>query len=186
MEGNAHFTFIAPQATTPTEIVLTATANKTGYAYGQNQTTVTVNPAVLRIDIEPSVQPMESNRITDVIVYATRNATPVANASVTISSNYGIFSTTTGITDANGQCTFVYQAPNTTQQLSILITANASKNGYSSFESQTTAYVVPPPADSSGLLWTLLLVIVVPIVVIVVVFVLVKLKMLSISFGEEE
>ncbi|MBE0520427.1 hypothetical protein IBX35_05235 [Candidatus Bathyarchaeota archaeon] len=88
-----------------------------------------------------------------------------------------------GTTDSEGCCILVFNAPRTTAQLSIIVTANVTKNGYISGENKTTI-TVTPEAGGGWPLMTILL-IVIPIVIVVIVLVLVKLKVIGFSGGEE-
>jgi hypothetical protein len=88
----------------------------------------------------------------------------------------------------NGSCTFIFTAPITTAQLSAVITANATKNGFINAGNQTTLGVMPeaPPQAEGGWPWWTILLIVIPIVVVVIVVVLIKLKIITVSAKEEE
>jgi len=181
--GDVTFTFTAPQVNEPSSITITACASKDEYADGQNQATITVNPGELDVQVEVSESIVESGRSTVVIVYVTCNGTPVENALVTMSSIHGDFSVSTDITDLEGHCEFVFNAPRTTAQLSIIVTANVTKNGYISGESETTIAVTPETGGGWPLMTILLIVI--PIVIVVIIAVLVKLKVIAFSVEEE-
>jgi hypothetical protein len=186
--GDSVFTFTAPQANAPLDIIITAHASKAMYADGDGALNITVTPGVLSVEVSsasPSVRSRESAVVT---VLVTCNSTRVANAQVTMSVDNGNFSGTTAITDVNGSCTFLFNAPITTTQLSAVITANATKNGFISAGSQTTMNIMseaPPQAEGGWPWWTILL-IVIPIVVVVIVVVLIKLKIITFSSEEEE
>jgi len=188
-DGNATFAFAAPQVNAPTDVIIFALAIKQGYADEQSQLVIVVNPGALVLEVNASSETVVSGQTAVINAYVACNATPIANASVTMSSNYGNFSTATGITDSEGQCTFLYNAPNTIAQLPVVLVANATKNGYVSAGNQTALTVTPETAlqGGGGLPLTTILLIIIPIVVVVVVVALVKLKVLSFSFkGEEE
>jgi hypothetical protein len=121
-------------------------------------------------------------------VLVTSDLTPVANASVTMSSNYGNFSTKIAVTDSNGTCSFLFNAPKTNAQLTAEMLAMASKNGYWNSMNQTTINVTPQMNSQTVGGWPviMILLIIIPIIIAVIVVVLVKLKVLSISFREEE
>ncbi len=181
--GDVTFTFMAPQVNESSSMTITAWASKDEYADGQNQTTITVNPGELDVQVEVSESIVESGRSTVVIVYVTCNGTPVENALVTMSSIHGDFSVSTDITDLEGRCEFVFNAPRTTAQLSIIITANVTKNGYISGQNETTITVTPETGGGWSLMTILL--IIVPIVIVVILVVLVKLNVIAFSVEEE-
>jgi len=186
--GDSVFTFTAPQANAPLDIIITAHASKAMYADGDGALNITVTPGVLSVEVSsasPSVRSRESAVVT---VLVTCNSTRVADAQVTVSVNNGNFSGTTAISDVNGSCTFIFNAPITTAQLSAVITANAAKNGFINAGSQTTITITPeaPPQAEGGWPWWTILLIVIPIVVVVIVLVLIKLKVITVSAKEEE
>jgi hypothetical protein len=158
------------------------------YADGDGTLNITVAPGVLSVEVSsasPSVRSRESAVVT---VLVTCNSTRVADAQVTVSVDNGNFSGTTAITDVNGSCTFIFNAPITTAQISAVITANATKNGFISAGNQTTITIAPeapPQAEGAWPWWTILL-IVIPVVIVVIVLVLIKLKIITVSTEEEE
>ncbi|MDI6847990.1 MAG: hypothetical protein QMD23_07700, partial [Candidatus Bathyarchaeia archaeon] len=89
----------------------------------------------------------------------------------------------TNTTDSKGSCTFLFNAPQTTAQLPIIITANVTKNGYTSGEKQTTITVTPE--TEGGWPITTILLIIIPIAIVVIMVVLIKLKIIELSLEEE-
>ena len=184
--GNITFIFTAPQANEPTNITITVKAVKTLYVGGETQLTITVNPGILHVTVTAESSTVASRESALVTVHVTCNATPVANASIALSSSQGNLSAATGLTDSNGYCTFIFNAPRTTEQIpQIIIIANATKNGYISAENQTTITVTAEVGEG-GLPLTTILLIIIPIIITVVVVILIKLKIIVISAGEEE
>jgi parallel beta-helix repeat protein len=181
--GNATFIFTAPQVNEQSNITITVQASKIGYAIGENLLNITVNPGILSVEVRADPSTIMSSESTVVTVYAKCNETAVANASVTVLSSDGTFSVTNGTTDSEGYCILVFNAPRTTTQLSIIITANATKNGYISGQSETTISVTPETGGGWPLMTILLIII--PIAIVVIIFVLVKLKVITLSIGEE-
>jgi parallel beta-helix repeat protein len=184
--GNATFTFTAPQVAAPCDILLFVKAAKDGYVDGENWLNISVNPGIIDVEIivEPSIVSEQSTTVT---VYVSCNQSPVFNALVSLSCNNGTMPITTNFTDINGYCTFVYIAPQTATFLSVDITANATKYGYVSDEKQVSITVTPEVKPSEGWpLTTILLIIFIPIIILVVVVVLVKLKIIEVFVSEEE
>ncbi len=182
--GYVKFIFIAPAVNSSSSINIIALATKDGYAENRSQLEITVNPRTFNIQINaPSV---ESEGATTITIYLAckEDATPVAGANVTISSTDGNFPVVTKITDTTGYCAFVFNAPSTTTQLSITITADVTKNGYKDGGSQTIVTVTPKISGGGWSLVTILLIIV-PIAIVVILVVLVKLKVIIVSSEEE-
>ncbi|MEM2102257.1 MAG: right-handed parallel beta-helix repeat-containing protein [Candidatus Bathyarchaeia archaeon] len=179
--GYCTFIFTSPQVTAPTNITITATVTKAGYAISTNQTTIAVNLGILSVQITADPVAVNSAATSTVTVHVTYNAKPVANAVVTISSTVSeSFSVTSGTTDANGDCTFVFTAPQTSAQFNVVITAVATKNGYIESQSQTEI-TVNPSAPALGLPLPIILGIVAIIIVAVVILILIKLKIIVIT-----
>lgn len=189
--GDVTSIFSAPQTTTQLNITITATATKTEYADGEGQIKLTIEPKILVIQFTSSPTTVNSEVISQLAVQVTYNATPISDVTVTFSSNGGgNFSATNGTTNSNGYFTLTFAAPQTTTQLNVTITATATKDGYVAGEDQLTITVIPKtvvgPGDVVGLpLTTLILVIAVPIIVAAVVVLLIKLKIIGITWKEE-
>jgi len=181
--GNATFIFTAPQVNEQSNITITVQASKIGYTVGENLLNITVDPGILSVEVRADPSTIMSSESTVVTVYAKCNETAVANASVTVLSSDGTFSVANGTTDSEGCCILVFNAPRTTAQLSIIVTANVTKNGYVSGQSEITI-TVTPEAGGGWPLMTILL-IVIPIAIVVIIVVLVKLKVIAFSLGEE-
>jgi len=187
IHGNTTFIFTAPQVNEQTNITITAQATMAGYAENQSQLKITVNPRTFNVQIiAPTIESGESATIT-VRAKCREDATLVAGATVNISSSDGNFSTITGVTDSDGYCTFIFNAPETTMQLPVAITANVTKNGYINGGNQTTITVIPKTIAETGGGWSIMtiLLIIIPIAIAVIVIVLVKLKIIAFSFREE-
>jgi parallel beta-helix repeat protein len=181
--GSTTFTFTAPQVTTQTNLTITATATKSGYLQTQNQTRITVNPRLLTVQVTASSDTIESENAVTMTVHVTEDSKPIAGTNITMSSDQGgTFSITTGITDSNGEFTFIFTALKITTQVNVTITVTATKTGYVEDTDQTNIVVNPTPsAGVGGLPWTTTLLIVIPIVVVAIVAVLIKKKITVIS-----
>jgi hypothetical protein len=186
--GNVTFAFTAPQVNTQFSIIITAQATKPRYAESQGQLQLTVNPRTF--DVQISVPSVESGEQTDVTVQVRCNedGTVVSGAVVTVSSREGNFPVVTQTTDSAGTCIFDFDAPQTTEQILVVITANVTKDGYIDGGNQTEIIVNPKTAPESGGGWPILtiLLIIIPIIIAVVVVILVKMKVIAISTEEEE
>ncbi len=184
--GNITVIFTAPQTFTQLNVTITATATKTGYADGEDQVKITVNPGTLNVQITANPTTVESKTSTTITVGVTYNADPVADAEVTVlSDGGGDFSVTSQVTDLNGNAAFTFTAPQTTTQFNVNIKATATKNGYIEGESQREITIMPEvaPGDGGvgGLPLTTLLLIVVPIIVVAIVAVMIKLKIIYLA-----
>jgi hypothetical protein len=186
--GDTIFTFTAPPANTPLSINFTAQASKVGYADGEGTMNITVYSGTLEVEVESALAAVKSQETALITVIVTSNATPVANASITVSTNYGDFLLTSGTSDANGYCTFTFNAPRTAIQLSAVIGANATRNGFTDAENQTVVTITPEVVSQEEGGWplTTMLLIIIPIVVVVIVVILIKLKVIAVSSNEEE
>ena len=180
--GECVFTFTSPKVTTPTNITISATATRTDYANGKNQTTITVSPGRLSAQVVANPSTVESEATSTVTVHVTCNTKPVTDAVVTVSSEAGgTFSFTIGTTNINGDCTFAFTAPHTTTHLDLTITATASKSGYIDGQGQTKIIVNPAPP---GLPLTIIFMVAAVAIVISIVLVLIKLRIILISLKE--
>jgi len=185
-KGEAIFVFTAPQVNEETDIVIRAVAEKAGYAPGEGNTTITVAPGVLEVQVKIEPSEVGSEGESTVTVTVTCNGTAVQDVLVTPdSSSSGVFSPNSGTTNEEGTVVFTFTAPPTAEKLNITITVTASKNGYT--DGQAEAFLIVNPEISPGgfvIPWEILLVLIIVIVVVVIV-VLVKLKVITISWGEE-
>jgi len=136
-------TFIAPNVTQITNVRITATASKSGYADGSAYKYLEVLPTLL-VQVTADSTTMISEATSNVTVHVTSSGQPVADAVVTIlSDGGGSFSATNGTTDSNGDVTFAFTAPQTTTQLNVTITADATKTGYADGQGQTKLTIEP-------------------------------------------
>ena len=184
LNGRADFVFTAPQTAIQLYVNVTATAAKAGYADGEGQVRLTINPTPL--DVQAAADPLivESEAGSTITVRVTCDATPIADAVVAVSSDGGgHFSADTGTTDSDGMCVFSFTAPQTPTQLFVNITVTATKIGY--LEAESRLIVTVNPRRGIGLPLTTLLIIGVLISVVVVVIVLLKMKVISISWRKE-
>ena len=182
-DGNATFTFKTPLVPEKTNITITATATKAGYAASNGTIVLVAEPGKLTISVEVSPSIVESEKTSEIKVYVKSGEKPLANANVTIAAAAGALPVTSSVTDENGYCTFSIVAPRVETQTGIAITVNVEKYGFASATAEATLTVVPEAGGGWPL--TTILLIAIPVVLAVVVLVLIKLKVISISSGEE-
>jgi hypothetical protein len=186
-QGFATFVFTAPQVKAPVEIAITAEASRTEYVEGQDSLSLRVTPGNISVRVIASSYAIMPGSSVDLTVSATADSNPVAAAQVILSADAGNFSATSGFTDSNGTCSFVFNAPLTTLQLPVHIVANVTKNGYVENGNETTINVNPAliPQYKEG--WPLLtmLLIIIPVMFAVIIVVLIKLKVIVVSTGDE-
>ena len=140
--GQAVFVYQAPTVYEETVAILNITVSKDGYSDVTLQSTITIEPKVLTIEVETHPETAISESIVNVSVYVTFNGQPVSGADVQVTSSFGNFSDI-GMTDSNGICTFTFIAPAVNQKINVTIFANASKIGYVSSSSSTTMTLKP-------------------------------------------
>jgi parallel beta-helix repeat protein len=149
--GSFTTTFIAPNVTQVTNVRITATASKSGYADGSHHMYVTVlqwiKPKVLVVELAATPTVVNTEETSDVVVHVTYDGTPIPGVNVTMSSAYGAFSPETRTTNINGRADFVFAAPQTTTQLNINVTATATKADYADGEGQLELTINPTPLD---------------------------------------
>jgi uncharacterized GH25 family protein len=144
-DANGYFAtkFTAPNATETIEARIIARASISGYADGSGHEYVKIL-APLRVEATPATPTVKSEENTKLNVLVADNFDdPVADANVTLSSDYGTITPTTGITDSNGTITVTYQAPMTLDQLNATVTIIASKSEYADGQGQTYITVEP-------------------------------------------
>lgn len=190
INGYATFEFTAPAVGTQTAIVLEANASMLGYAGSRDQTTITVIPRTFNITIQLSESSIQTGELASIIVNVTCNedGKRIPDAWVVISSTDGNFSQAAKATDSNGQCSFIFSSPDTTAQITVIMTANVTKSGYTSNGANVSLVVTPKIIEEGGggFPWVMLLLVIIPVVIAVVVVVLIKLKVISVSSKEEE
>jgi hypothetical protein len=144
--GSATFTLTAPQTLSQLNVTVTATANKPQYADGQGQVIVSVEPLRLALEVTSSPDVILSEGTATINARVTFNSNPVANATVTMTSNVGgNFSTPTQLTDLTGTSSFAFTAPQTSlsEGINVTVTATATKSGYVDATSQTVVAIRP-------------------------------------------
>jgi len=144
--GSAAFMLTAPQTLSQTNITVTAAASKPQYADGQGQVIVSVEPLSLAMEVTSNPDVILSEETTTITAVVTFEGNPVANATVTMTSDVGgNFSTVTQLTDVTGTAIFAFTAPQTSSGdgLNATITATAAMSGYVDAQSQTVIMIMP-------------------------------------------
>jgi hypothetical protein len=135
--------FYAPSVTAVTNIRMVASASETGFADGSDYEYLMVQPPLM-VNVTPNSERIYSGATTNVAISVAYSGVPVSAANVTVSSNStGRFGQTIGVTNANGTCTFVFTAPQTSTQLEINIVATATKSGYLDGQGQALLTIQP-------------------------------------------
>ena len=136
--------FTAPDVTERTSVRIVARATKNGvqYADGSDYEYLQVSP-FLSVQIVANPQIIKSGETSQITIYVESNEEPVANASVTLSSDEGNLSPQTGTTNLTGTLSAVFTAPQTTTLLNIDITAVATKDRYMNGMGHATITVEP-------------------------------------------
>lgn len=99
----------------------------------------------------PNPSTIQSGQTSTISVQVTSNEIPVAEATVTLTSdNGGILSQESGTTDAFGYFTTTLTAPSVTTQTTVTIIVIATKAGYNDGTGQATVTVTPSSDDSTN------------------------------------
>ncbi len=143
LHGAFSVVFAAPMTTQRLTVSITASARKEGYINGAGNALMTVEPKVLDVSVLADPAATLSETGTNVTVHVDYEMTPVEGANVTIVTENGTLSQTTGLTDIDGAIMFGFTAPPVKTQISIIIVANASMFGYAGNQGQTVIIVTP-------------------------------------------
>jgi hypothetical protein len=132
LTGTARFTFTAPQtvATDGINTTITVRAFKDGFVDAQSQIVLPVNPKTLEVQIIPHANSTYSGGQLNVTVNVGYDGNPIQDANVTIAAVNGIFAPTLGVTDADGNVTFVLTTSNVNEESNATISVIATKEGY--------------------------------------------------------
>jgi len=140
--GQFETTFMAPNATDIAYVRLIATATETGYADGSCHTYLEVLP-LLHIHMTTEPATVKSEETVTAIFHVTGGLDqPIANASLTAAADNGTLSTSTGVTDTDGNVTFYFTAPYTLSPANVTFTAAAQEIGYTDGHDQETITVL--------------------------------------------
>jgi len=189
-EGWFAFTYTAPQTFTAFNATITAAVTKVGYWDGLDQIKLSVAPKILVVQVDTVPATVDSLGSSTIKVHVVCDEAPVANATITVSSDLGgAFSATSGFTDEDGDFQATFVAPETGTTIAGTVTVTANKSGYVDGQGQKSLTVNAAPSQGLGgvfgLPLTTLLLILVPVIVVVIVVILIKTKVIVFSRGEE-
>lgn len=158
--GDFAVIFDAPDVAEQTNVRITATASKSGFADGSDSQFLEVLPLgapTLAVEVITSSTTIESLATSNVTVNVFHGLNVIPGAVVTLASDDGNLSAEAGYTDSIGgfRCTFT--APQTASKINVTITATATISGYLDGVGQTIVTVNaevdgdPNAGASSGL-----------------------------------
>jgi len=185
LNGTCEFVFVAPPVNQEINVTITVYASKIGYVESNSSVTITLKPGTL--ELEATINPTQamSGETVTLFVDVRCNSTPVENVWVNVVSDVGNLSQ---YTNSSGLCMFTFTAPETTTKLTLTITITASKDGY--IETQKILYlnVLPTVGPQGGgfPLTTLLIIMAVILAIIVIIALLIRFKIIEITWGEKE
>lgn len=143
--GTASFNFTAPLTLSTVNVTLMANAESTNYARGYGQTTITVQPKTLNLELNASPPTIVSEANSTITVRVTYSSTPISNATITVSSDAGGNFSTIVATDSEGYSEFIYTAPQTTTQegINATLSVTATKSEFADGQNSITIFVKP-------------------------------------------
>jgi len=188
--GQAFFVYQAPTVYEETVAILNITVSKDGYSDVTLQSTITIEPKVLTIEVEthPEIAISESTIMADsgetitLTVHVKCNDIDVQNALVTLVSDFGNFSQ---YTNSRGLCVFSFAAPQVTSQTTFTLVITASKDGY--LDASGTFYLdVVPTAPQTGFpLTTFMIIAAIILIIVVIIALLFKFKVIEVTWEKE-
>jgi len=179
--GQAVFVYQAPTVYEETVAILNITVSKDGYSDVTLQSTITIEPKVLTIEVETHPEMANSGETITLTVHVKCNDSDVQNALVTLVSDFGNLSQ---YTNSRGLCVFSFAAPQVTSQTTFTLVITASKNGY--LDASETFYLdVAPTAQTGFPLTTFMIIAVIILIIIVIIALLFKFKVIEVSWEEE-
>jgi len=144
--GTVTFIFTAPQTLSQANATITVTADKAGYASGLSEQVIIVEPKLLTLEATADPTIMNSGNSSSITVQVTWDSSPIQGAAITLSSDIGgNFTSTSNITDSNGNAVFRFTAPPTSAPAGAVanVSITASDSGYVTAQDHITVGVVP-------------------------------------------
>jgi Carboxypeptidase regulatory-like domain len=153
--GNGFYntTFTSPTLNSQTAITITATASKTGYTATNGTTQITIQPLPpLAVVVTPKTNTIIVGEQMNVVAYVTfPGGAPAKGVTVKFACNKGgTFSTVKDL--GNGYYNTTFTAPNLADNMTVEITATASKLEYSTSTGTAQVTVLPYGSVPSGTL----------------------------------
>ena len=182
-DGNATFTL---NVAVPCDMAvnMTVKAQKEGYVEGCHVLTLEAKPANLTVSVgihDTAVKPGEHAIIH---VYVKHGNKPVVNATVDVTTSLGSLTPVRTYTGNSGYCEVPIYIPPGTKPSDVYVTVKVTKYGYNSVEKPNCAFF--QVVSEAAFPWFTLLLVLIPVALLVVFVVLVKLGVITVSFGEEE
>ncbi|UCD95922.1 MAG: right-handed parallel beta-helix repeat-containing protein [Candidatus Bathyarchaeota archaeon] len=134
--GEAEFTYMAPQTLIPLNATITVSVEKVGYINGEFTKVITVEPKVLTVEITTDPNVIYYEPTANVTVHVTHGTQPVPSVTVELSADYGSLSPTKASTNLEGYATFEFTAPSDSSPLTVTLSAQCTKTGYLPGEAQ--------------------------------------------------
>lgn len=146
LNGIATLTFKAPQMFAPIDASIIVAARKGGYAKGQGQAAIHLEPKRLSLELISDPNVIISGTSATLTAHVASDGIPIDNATVSVMSSVGGNFTVSGVaTSSDGTATFIFNAPQTEARENTTgsISATVTKNGYVSGENLTTITIIP-------------------------------------------
>jgi hypothetical protein len=112
---------------------------------------------ILTVELSANPNAIRSGETSNITVHVTDGIDPVSNVTITLSSEKGgTFSSKTGETNTDGSFFSVFTAPSVTENITCIITANATKTEYLNGQNQTQITVSPSIGDFTWVGFTII------------------------------
>ena len=128
--GTVAFTYKTPTTLNQVNATISIRASGSEHADGLLQVYIVDARTQLEIQIIPDTVTIYSGGQMNVTVNVGYNGNPIENANITASSMNGSFAPAFVLTDKNGNATFVFTAPDISQETKVTISAVAVSRGY--------------------------------------------------------
>ncbi|MEM3581568.1 MAG: right-handed parallel beta-helix repeat-containing protein, partial [Candidatus Bathyarchaeia archaeon] len=141
--GYVTTSFKAPSAEEITDVRIIARASKSGFADGSCHQYLTVLPP-LHVEVEAQPSRVLSGESSTINVYVSWVGYSMEGANVTVSTTKGgSFAEHSKLTDSNGRASFIFTAPQTSEEITTTIVAHVLKTGFADCEGQTNITISP-------------------------------------------
>jgi len=161
---------------------MTVKAQKEGYVEGYYTLALASKPANLTVSVSIYDATVRSGEQTIVYVFVKHGNKSVVNATVDVITSLG--SLTSVRTGDAGYCEVPIYVPPDTKPSDVYVTVKVAKYGYNSVEKPNCVFF--QVVSEAAFPWFTLLLVLIPVALLVVFVVLVKLGVITVSFGGEE